>query len=62
MKTYKPDSCVSIVIGNSCGIEPSMRVTKNRFVLTDEEKLEKMNISTIEKYLRKKKLNKLNIL
>ena len=61
MRTVKPDGFYSIIHGNcSSGIEP-LYITKNRFSLTDEDRLEKINIITIKNFLRKYKLNKLNM-
>ena len=40
----------------------TMKIYKNRRGYSDEDKLERMNISTIERFLRKKKLEKLNSL
>jgi len=40
----------------------TMKISKNRYGYSDEDKLENMSISTIERFLRKKKLEKLESL
>jgi hypothetical protein len=63
MKTYKPDSSVTILSDKSSGIIPTfseMFTRRTTTKTTEEIILDTLDFGAIERYVRKKKLERLN--
>lgn len=54
------DYVISLSTSTSTSTSTPIKIQKIRYTETDDEKLEKMDIATIEKFLRKNKLKKIN--